>query len=59
MSPPVTFGIAGVEALGIGVDDIGAYRPGGERVTGGSCSGTRHKAAPRHWRHDLGKPGDI
>jgi len=28
-------GVAGFEPLGIGVDDVGAYRPGGERIARG------------------------
>jgi hypothetical protein len=46
-------GHAGVEAFGISLDDVGAHRTGGERIARGSSRRTRHKAAPRQWRHDL------
>ena len=42
-------GVAGFEALAIGVDDLGAHRPGGERVARGRRRGTRHESAPRQW----------
>jgi hypothetical protein len=33
------FGIADLKPFGVGMDDIGAHRPGGERVTGGRRGG--------------------
>ena len=41
------FSVAGLEALGVGGDGIGANRARGKRIAGGGCGRSRHKAAPR------------
>jgi len=51
--------LTGVEALGIGANDVGADRARGERIAGGGRGGTRHEATPRQRRHDFGKSDDI
>ena len=52
-------GVAGVETGRIGLDDVGAHRAGGERVTRGGGGRARHESAPRQRRHDFGQSDDV
>jgi hypothetical protein len=47
-------GVAGINAVAVGMDGIGAHRSGGERIARGRGGRTRHKSESRQRRHDFG-----
>jgi hypothetical protein len=51
-------GVAGIEPIGVGLDDIGAHGTGGERVAGRHSGGRRHETAARE-RRGLCQSDDI